>query len=382
MPAPAWWDELIDLTVRWLVGGYRSDNTRTTYATTLGVPRERQIWRTAQPRHPRPPLAHAFLVWAARYDIDPIDGMDLDMIRAWITYARAHGDSPKTLGTRVGAVCSWYRELRKRERTSFNPGDLLDRQERSNLAISNPAPASPTVPLTMAQVRALRVAAELDAGTLRLRNIAVVAVLAATGIRAEELCALTRADVHRSGPDGRPALWIDGKGAKRRWVRLPRAELEAIDAYLAARDAVDVGTELTVAGQVSSRQRGSERVFLSSAGGPLTPHVVTQLLQYLCRSLRRDRSTSSTVRSAAAELRPLVDTIHPHQFRHFYAVEAVRHGVSVKQVQTDLGHATLHTTQRYLESLGALSNSGAVVVSDLMHAGEHLTLLPSPKEEP
>ncbi|PXY16617.1 tyrosine-type recombinase/integrase [Prauserella muralis] len=381
LSAPDWWDEMLDVTVRWLVGAYASDNTRTTYANTLGVPRERQLWR-GTPRSSRPPLPQAFLVWCWRYDVDPLDGMDVDLMRAWIAYARAHGDSNKTLNTRLGAVCSWYRELRKRGLTGFNPGDLLDTQERLNLAISNPAPAAPTVPLTLTQVRALRVAAAMDPGLMRLRNLAILGVLATTGIRAEELCSLTRADVHRTGPDGTPALWIDGKGAKRRWVCLPRAELDTIDDYLEARDTGNVGGELTVAGQVGHRQRGAEPLFLTSARQPLTRRVVTDLLRHLCRVLQRDRSTSSTVRAAAAELRTLAPSIHPHQLRHFYAVEAVRNGVNVKQVQADLGHATLHTTQHYLEAAGTLSGSGATVVSDLLHAGEHLTPLPQPKEAP
>lgn len=58
--------------------------------------------------------------------------------------------------------------------------------------------------------------------------------------------------------------------------------------------------------------------------------------------------------------------LHPHQLRHTYATLAVRNGVPVDQVQTDLGHARLDTTQTYLHSEG-VEHSAARVVSGIYH---------------
>jgi hypothetical protein len=43
--------------------------------------------------------------------------------------------------------------------------------------------------------------------------------------------------------------------------------------------------------------------------------------------------------------------VHGHGFRHTGAVELVREGVPVPQIQQQLGHASLSMTQRYLQGL-------------------------------
>jgi site-specific recombinase XerD len=41
--------------------------------------------------------------------------------------------------------------------------------------------------------------------------------------------------------------------------------------------------------------------------------------------------------------------VHPHMFRHSYAINVVRTGVDIRRVQLLLGHANLNTTQVYLQ---------------------------------
>ena len=62
-----------------------------------------------------------------------------------------------------------------------------------------------------------------------------------------------------------------------------------------------------------------------------------------------------------ARLRQLVDelseaagirkALSPHSFRHTYAMALLRRGASLVAVQKLLGHASLATTQRYLDHL-------------------------------
>jgi site-specific recombinase XerD len=382
LAAPSWARGVVDDAVRWLATAYTSDNTKTAYANSLGIPRADQaLWR-GEPTHRNVrqlPDPLAFFPWCARAGIDPLSGMDREKLRVWIAAQDNAEVSKSTQKARLGTISAWYKEQRYHKRTTFEVPAALPTRERQNLGVSNPDPETPTVPLTMGQVRALRVAAELDPGTQRLRNRVVVAILTMTGIRADELCSLRRRDVHRAGPDGTPALWISGKGRKKRWVRLPMIALELLDEYLAARDAAESSREIALPGQVSAKSL-DQVVFVTVSGAPLQPQHVTDLLQYLCRVLARTRSASSTVRAHAAALRAIAATIHPHSARHFYAITAEDHGVSVRQISLDLGHSSVAVTERYLEQGRKLAGSAVGIVADLITAGDALVLIPHPDD--
>ena len=41
--------------------------------------------------------------------------------------------------------------------------------------------------------------------------------------------------------------------------------------------------------------------------------------------------------------------IHPHTFRHSFAINSVRHGVDLRRLQQALGHTNINTTAVYLQ---------------------------------
>lgn len=43
-----------------------------------------------------------------------------------------------------------------------------------------------------------------------------------------------------------------------------------------------------------------------------------------------------------------VANVHPHTFRHSFAINSVRHGVDIRRLQQVLGHANLNTVAAYL----------------------------------
>lgn len=368
---PPWLLPALDATVRWLLGSYTASTTRNAYATDLGVPRERQTWRPANSGRGRPwpgVLAQAFLRWCLTYRLDPFTDIRHDELRAWLLFARETGDSDATLRRRLAAVSAWYDAMRRRGHTATNLDDLMTSQDRRGLHLHRGQPATPTVAFTLAQVRALQVAAGLDPSDLRVRNHLIVTLLAGTGLRAAELCGLNLADVHRAGPGGVAALWVLGKGDKHRWVRLPARELALVEAYLPLRVQPQADAQLTVLGVVSHRKAAPQPLLTSASGLRLTPGGITAVLQRLAR-LPSPTSATARVRAAARELEPIVNTAHPHQFRHFYAQTAERNGVPVTQIRDDLGHASLTTTQAYLDGGAVLDGSAAPVVSDIVHAG-------------
>ncbi|WP_157608949.1 tyrosine-type recombinase/integrase [Saccharomonospora glauca] len=366
--ADHWTERVAAPTMSWLLAR-RSDHTKTAYATRLGIPREHQTWRGPNTRSsshkPVPP--YAWFRWCLARDLDPLTDVTVDVMRAWVATIREHGGTDATIQAYAGAVSAWYREMRKRSLTDIVMSDVLDTDERRAQGISTVSPSSPTHALTYEQAMALRASARMDPRPTRARNIAIVELLLSTGVRAAELCALTRGSISREGREG--VLTVHGKGGKTRTVRLTSTALAAVDAYLLERDQADAGTDVALAGQVSGQSTRNEPLFLSSrTRKPLTPAQIRQLLSRLCGVAAR-HGTTAAARRAAAELAPICGSIHPHQCRRFYAVHAVSMGVSVEQVRDDLGHASLTTTQRYLADAARLTHSGAYAVSASLEAG-------------
>jgi site-specific recombinase XerD len=292
--APAWARPLVDETATWLLTGYTREASRTTAANALGIPRAGQRWRGAPTRNAAAaPNPLTFLPWCQRAGINPLTGMTRhDRLREWLGAQQAAGVPAGTCKTRLGYVSAFYREMRLRGKTTFEVPAALPRTERGRLGVLRPPVNKPTVAFTLAQVRALRVAARTYRGRgpadtrelVQLRHAAMVDLLTTTGIRADELCSADRGDLRRAGPDGRPTLHVHGKGAKNRWVRITAVALETLDAYLTARDAHETSTEVTVGGKPATTPP-----LATTSGARLGNEKVARFLKSLCASLLGSR---------------------------------------------------------------------------------------------
>ncbi|EWM09890.1 tyrosine-type recombinase/integrase [Kutzneria sp. 744] len=83
----------------------------------------------------------------------------------------------------------------------------------------------------------------------------------------------------------------------------------------------------------------------------------------------RDLLATPDAEFIATHLGPLRDAIHPHSARHSYATHAVERGVPPRQVQRDLGHSVLATTEGYLHDEDNVRNSGAHELAPALHRG-------------
>lgn len=348
--------------VKWL-HGYTSPKTRNGYAFDIGLPAPLRAALPGGPTHPKPPAGWAWIPWACANNIDPAGDLTPEMVEAWVHVLHRVSPSQKSRARRFGALCAYYRSLRRAGVTRCDPNDLITRR---TMGLTSQGP-SPTLPLTPQQIRALFIAAQIATGPAAGRHAAMLAVLAATGCRAAELVGLNLDDYRRQD-DGSGLLLLDGKGGKKRWVRLPAADVALVDRYLEVRVAPESGREVALVGQVSARQ-ASAPLFTTGRGQRVRGDNLTEwMLRCLCRVPRPD-DPREQVRAAARLLTPISDTIHPHQFRHAYAQNAEQNGVPVSQIQADLGHSSLATTQTYLHAGAVAASSASQVVSDLYHVG-------------
>lgn len=144
-----------------------------------------------------------------------------------------------------------------------------------------------------------------------LRDIAVLELLFATGIRVSELCSLTDKDVNLV--EG--TVKIYGKGSKERIVQIGNPEvLSAVKNYR------DVIGELRI---------NSEYFFINRLQNRLSEQSVRMMINKYV-----DLSGVST-------------HITPHMFRHSFATLLLEEDVDIRYIQKLLGHSSIVTTQIY-----------------------------------
>jgi site-specific recombinase XerD len=163
------------------------------------------------------------------------------------------------------------------------------------------------------------------------RDRAIVAVLLDTGIRANELCDLTRDRCFLD--DSAPYLLINGKGRKQRIVGLGKQSAYRLNLYI-TRYRPKCTHEYAV---VSFKER------------QLTPKGLDDLLYRL-----RDRAGISGVRCSA------------YTCRHSYAFNFIKAGGDVLRLSRLLGHTSVQVTENYLRCFGSQDARGGLSVFDAL----------------
>lgn len=156
----------------------------------------------------------------------------------------------------------------------------------------------------------------------RLRMLALVELLYATGMRVSELLALPARVL---GEEGR-FLVVRGKGAKERLVPLSRTAVTALRDY---------GAALAAAAGADPRLKDSPWLFpAASKEGHLPRQVFARDLKDL---------------AVRAGLSPSM--LSPHVLRHAFASHLLQNGADLRAVQELLGHSDISTTQIYTHVL-------------------------------
>ncbi len=158
----------------------------------------------------------------------------------------------------------------------------------------------------------------------RARNLALLELVYATGLRVSELVGLPVAAV-RGDPR---MILVRGKGNKERMVPLSGPARAAVTAWLAHRDAADDAARK--AGHAPSRHLFPG----TGAEGHLTRQHVHLMLKDM---------------AVLAGLSP--GRVSPHALRHAFATHLLAGGADLRVIQTLLGHADVATTEIYTHVL-------------------------------
>ncbi len=231
--------------------------------------------------------------------------LDLADLRSWLATMAAAGDSRATVARRGAAVRTFS--------TWAWRGGLLDTDVAARLRSPRVDSRLPSV-LTAEQARRLvEVAATSAAGDdpVAVRDLALLEMLYATGVRVSELTGLDLGDVD----PGTRTVRVLGKGDKERAVPYGVPAARALDRWERAR------TEL-------AGPHSGQALFLGARGRRLDPRTVRAVVH------------------RAAHLARVPD-LGPHGLRHSAATHVLAGGSDLRTVQEMLGHASLTTTQRY-----------------------------------
>lgn len=158
-----------------------------------------------------------------------------------------------------------------------------------------------------------------------LRDLALIDLLASTGMRVGELVRLNRDDIDFENRE----CVVFGKGSKERPV------------YFDAR------TKIHLKNYLDSRIDDEDALFVSL----LFPHKRLEISGVEIRLRELGRKLGIT-------------KVHPHKFRRTLATRAIDKGMPIEQVQRLLGHAKIDTTMQY-----AMVNQNNVKISHRKYIG-------------
>ncbi len=244
---------------------------------------------------------------AARLGMTTATELDLRALRSWLAKQQTMGRSRTTVARRATAARVFTAWLARTGRLPADPG--------ASLGSPKAAKTLPPVLRVDEAGELIRTAAGLadDGSPVGVRDVAMLELLYATGIRVGELVGLDLDDLDRD----RNVVRVLGKGRKERTVPFGHPAAAALDRWLRT-------------GRPALRAEGAgPALFLGARGRRIDQRAVRTL-----------------VHRRIAEV-PGAPDIGPHGLRHTAATHLLEGGADLRSVQELLGHASLATTQLY-----------------------------------
>lgn len=250
----------------------------------------------------------SLLEHASRLGMSEPAQLDLRTLRSWLAKQQTLGRSRTTIARRATAARVFTAWLVRTGRADTDAGASL-RSPKAHRILPPVLRADEAATL----LAATSAAAAETGGPLGCRDVAILELLYATGIRVGELVGLDVDDLDRQ----RNVVRVLGKGRKERTVPFGAPAAAALDAWLRE-------------GRPELAKEGTgDALFLGARGRRIDQRAVRTLVH----------------KSIAAV--PGAPDLGPHGLRHTAATHLLEGGADLRSVQELLGHASLATTQLY-----------------------------------
>jgi len=259
-----------------------------------------------------------FIRWAAEQGVTEIEDVTAPLVRRYIDYRRT--TPSEVTGKLLSTYTLYGHVLAVKDLLNWAiREDLLD--EKVVKRIERPKREQKVLAVfTPQQIDRLFAACDQGETTEQIaRDKAILAVLIDTGVRANELCTLTRDRVYFA--DGDAWILVDGKGRRQRECGLGVRSRNLLHRYLY---------------RYRRAPRDVPYVFIAKGGTPITPLGLNRLLHRLCE--RAGPEHFKGVR------------VSPHTCRHFFAFTYLQNGGDVFKLSRAMGHSSIAVTQGYLSA--------------------------------
>lgn len=241
-----------------------------------------------------------------------LEHLSVDLLEAWAAILKAGRYAPASIRRKFATLRVFFAYWVRR--------GVLDRSPLWQIRLDLGRMRKLTRVLTEAEVESLLATAHRELAEAEraerpvlppLRDLAVVELLFATGIRVGELVALRIADFQPAEGE----LLVRGKGSRQRLALISdERALAVLVRYLEARDLLPVAHPF---------------LFVHGHDRPITAPAVATTLRRLAKKAGIHRHLT------------------PHMMRHTIATLLLRNGADIRVVQEFLGHASISTTERY-----------------------------------
>lgn len=218
---------------------------------------------------------------------------------------------PKTVKRKIASLRAFLNFLEFDEQLTENPLSKIRVAFQEPIVLPKALPLN-TIQKILRKVYSYEESCNTDTQhNVSLRNVAVLELLFATGLRVSELCSIFAKDINlREG-----TVKIQGKGARERIVYITNKDtLAALRTYKAA-----------YIGEIEA----TGWFFINRLGNRLSEQSV--------RSMIHNFSKEANIH----------ERITPHMFRHSFATLLLEEDVDIRYIQSILGHSSITTTQIY-----------------------------------
>lgn len=267
----------------------------------------------------------ALLSYADEDHCEELADLDIAVLRGWLGAQHRAGQARATIARRAASARAFTAFAHRSGWLASDPGAQL---------------GSPKVHRQLPQVlgqQQMRAVLAADgvarvtrsgtddklAAAVEHRDVAIMELLYATGIRVGELSGLDIGDLDAA----RRTVRVVGKGSKERVVPVGIPALRSVQEWL------DRGRPAVLSAQQAG-SRSAQALFLGARGGRIDPRTVRRVVHARIARVRIDAAG------------PVPDT-GPHGLRHTAATHLLEGGADLRSVQEILGHASLATTQIY-----------------------------------